>query len=870
MHSFFKTLLLGSLLTLTGVLIAAEVPSLQSGMLKDIDASADSYEYIGSNIIARGHVVIVYKHYHITAEKAIVNTKTQGIELIGNVTFATKDTSTRTVSPEQYEELQRDPRCSVKIIGRTTTTTGKQSIQVSVTRNTQFMRAERAYGNLASGVFQFQTFVFRNGIVYGSGDRAERLADGTLIVHDAKATTCEYMLDNHEHYSITADRLVVEPRDYAKGIQNYSTDHGDHSIWAYNTWLKFFDVPVLWLPALYKPRNTSGFGVRTAFGRTSRLGYFLRFSKNFDLLDEPYLNGDVMLDFYSERGWGYGINGNVIMPESKTDYLFYGIWDKKPYNYWSTSYDDGTPVNYFTRMKIPNYRYALMLSNVTHITPRLDFRGQVSLFSDYNFLRDYFPGIYAQNIQPPTNAALEYQFDRASLSLFTTLKVNSFDTVVQRIPSITLDIPRQELFANVYYQGMTSMDYLNMNWRSYDLDPKKGPVTQDQILRNYSSIRFDSLHMFYYPIQLDWLNIIPRAGMRFTAYSNTSENPITYDDLSVMLANDSPDGYPVYSMSKQYDNQGGAKLRVMGELGVQMNTKIYRSWNHVKNAYWELDGLRHVAVPYINYTYIPKPTLSADNIYYFDDIDRLTEQNFARIGIVNRLQTRRDGQIYEWFSMENYWDFHFTRQEGFKNIGDLSTIVRFNPFPGFSISSKLILDVGQSNDHDAQAVRNGVRVGRPGISSKWINRWETTVSYSFAKHWKVSAAYMYSDKYNQRTLYSMGSMLQQISATTTAETSYGRSQTISMGFDFPILYDYTKLKGGCFVSYDVEAALLRDLGFRVTRTFHCWDLSMLIGKRDYKNNGQTVNSFYVGFVVNLTDLPGFSLSGTAALDDSDS
>ena len=58
--------------------------------------------------------------------------------------------------------------------------------------------------------------------------------------------------------------------------------------------------------------------------------------------------------------------------------------------------------------------------------------------------------------------------------------------------------------------------------------------------------------------------------------------------------------------------------------------------------------------PFINYTYIPKPTEDRDHLYYFDDIDRIDEQNFMRFGVENRLQTRSGNGVRNILAMENY------------------------------------------------------------------------------------------------------------------------------------------------------------------------------------------------------------------------
>ena len=46
---------------------------------KEVDASADLYEYVGDNLIARGHVVIKYGDMTITADKAIINLESRDL-----------------------------------------------------------------------------------------------------------------------------------------------------------------------------------------------------------------------------------------------------------------------------------------------------------------------------------------------------------------------------------------------------------------------------------------------------------------------------------------------------------------------------------------------------------------------------------------------------------------------------------------------------------------------------------------------------------------------------------------------------------------------------------------------------------------------
>ncbi|MCK5845445.1 MAG: hypothetical protein KAG97_12100, partial [Victivallales bacterium] len=336
---------------------------------------------------------------------------------------------------------------------------------------------------------------------------------------------------------------------------------------------------------------------------------------------------------------------------------------------------------------------------------------------------------------------LEYQFDRFSAGALVRPRVNNFFSVVESLPEVRLDIPRQELFANIYYQGETTFNYRRMNWRHYDHPRSQG----GQDIKRYESARFDTLHMFYYPFKLAMFNFIPRAGIRMTAYSKTSKKKISDDDINNYFVVDSPSTDSGGNINN-YDSKGGSEFRFAGEVGMEVNTKIYRTWQTAKSAFWGVDGLRHVIVPYLNYNFIPEPSVDREHIYYFDDIDRIREQNFLRVGVKNRLETRRgnygDQEVYTWASLEHYLDFHFASEKNFNTVGDFGTILKFNPTPNFSSTMDLLCDVGQ---------------GR-------LNRFDFRLDYDINEDWKVFMGYYYQREYEQRSVYSMGSSLTDITS----------------------------------------------------------------------------------------------------------
>jgi LPS-assembly protein len=76
----------------------------------------------------------------------------------------------------------------------------------------------------------------------------------------------------------------------------------------------------------------------------------------------------------------------------------------------------------------------------------------------------------------------------------------------------------------------------------------------------------------------------------------------------------------------------------------------------------DVDGLRHIIEPSVNYVYVPRPSTPPAQLPQFDselpsllilaiqfpdynDIDSMDSQNVIRFGLRNTLQTKRDGQL---------------------------------------------------------------------------------------------------------------------------------------------------------------------------------------------------------------------------------
>jgi len=814
----------------------------KSGFKQFRDIKADNWSIVGDNVIVKGNVFIPYGNFTVYADKAIVNFKTKDFEAVGNIRIYQMVTEKTSVGLNKLAELVSYPQSTVNILGYSIGPTGRQLARVEVIYRGNMFKAKKVTGNLSTGYFQFVKFQARYDTFTVKSKFATRSPGGKVTIKNGEISSCSYLENNNEHYSVKCGSAVLTPQQTTGfGVSGGNPDLGDHSIWAKNCSYNVYGVPVLWLPFIYKPKDESLGLFQLQGGYNTFWGAFFLFSKRYKLSDSPYSSVRLMADYYSRRGFGYGADADIVTEFSKTRILGYGLYDNKPYG---TTQDSTSH-----RLEIPNARYNVRINNVTHLTPRLDFRGQFQLLSDYYFLYDFFKSQYNNNPEPSTYGAFEYQFDRFTASVFARARTNSFFNTVESLPTFRLNFPRQELFKNIYWEGETSIGYKSMKWREFDRPRTQGNLVDP---KNYQSTRFDTVNMFYYNLKLKNFSIIPRAGVRLTYYSRSSKQKVTSEDVSALCAVSAPEGNSNATVVN-YDAKGGGKVRFIGEFGVESTAKVSRSWLNVRNAYWRLDGLRHVIEPYMNYTFIPKPTVDRDHLYFFDEIDRIEKQNFVRLGIRNRLQTRRGSygneEIYSWFSMENYWDYHFESSNNLGHIGDFATKIYFQPCEKLSFLSFFAINASGKDS----IPKNSVEGGKSSVMD-WLNKWELMVRYMPTEDINMFFSYVVQNPYTTHSVYSMGSNFTEIQGGGVFDQRYTEFvQNLRFGFGLPLMPD-RKLRAEYEFFYDFQAGYMRQQQVKIIKKLHCWEAAIELSQNQQRNDDSSKE-------FNYTAMMTFTLTG---------
>ena len=671
---------------------------------------------------------------------------------------------------------------------------------VKLQRGVFVWEGDAVTGNLGTREFRVGEYRAKVEPWFFRGKTGVYNSKGEVEIGQAQMSSCSYLNETvpHPHYTLSARRIVYYPDGRYK---------------AYGMVVRFWGVPIT--PPITYSGNTqgnSGFSVRP--GYSSSWGAFLILGKTFDL--SRNLTVDTTLELRSKRGVAAGANATYKQGDSTTQALVYGMNDSKP---------PTTSEGQNRRFDETHDRYRVEAYHRTDFTNDLTLRARVDALSDVDMLEDWFENEYNSNPQPKTFVDATLDKERFSLSGYGRTRINSFESTVETLPGVRLQLPRQRLFDSpIYYQSETTVAHLKMRWRDYDFqrpDGEDGKPLAENL--DYEATRLDTTHMFYAPFKLqDVVQVVPRAGIRATYYDQSSKQTITTKDLNNMFIVDDPDNYNSTVPVKAYDDQGGQVTRVLGEGGIELSSKFYRSWQNLKNDSLQLDGLRHVVQPYANYTYVTNPNENRDNLYFFDEVDRLTEQNFLRVGVKQRWETRRSQRIYTLASLENYADFPFTNEDGqdeLDNPGYFGTRAAFSPREYLKFYGHLLADMGENK---VDSGRIGTNIGDP-----------KTVLWDFS--------YLYRDQYTPRTVYSMGSNLTTVGGDTIFPHSSNDGSFVTIGAAFPI---NPKTGGHVEYRYDILDNRFAAQIYEITRDLHCW-VGALRFEQDADGRSNVMLTFYL-------------------------
>jgi LPS-assembly protein len=520
--------------------------------------------------------------------------------------------------------------------------------QVRILREDQIWASEHLKYNFKTREMEAQQF--RTGkqpvFIQGEGLHGD-LSNRVYTATNAYVTTDDVAEPSAK---VKASRITIIP-----GVR----------VTAYNAVLYVEGVPVFYFP--YYSRNLGPRANNFTFipGYRSSYGAYILGSYKWFLSDE--FDGVMHLDYRARRGVGIGPDESFHFgPWGEGDLKYYYIYDQDP-----SASTDGPHIPAESRQRVDfNYR--------ANPATNLQFLGVVRYQTDTNVLHDFFENEYLKNPQPSTFFELNKFWQNFSLDTYVQPRVNDFLETVERLPEVRLTGFRQELGATpLYYQSQSSLGYYRRVF------PEEGTSL---LATNYDATRADTYQQILLPMTFfGWLNVTPHVGGRFTYYGEG--------------------GGPRASTEEIY--------RGVFDTGAELSFKASRTWPGMQSQLLDMDGVRHIVQPSATYMYVPNPNYRPTEVPQFDyqfpslrllpieypdnnAIDAIDGQDVMRVGVDNKLQSKREGKLVTVVDWNLYTDWRLQTQTNQTRFSDLYSDLLFKPRSWLTLESMLRYDVEDS------------------------------------------------------------------------------------------------------------------------------------------------------------------------------
>jgi lipopolysaccharide assembly outer membrane protein LptD (OstA) len=328
----------------------------------------------------------------------------------------------------------------------------------------------------------------------------------------------------------------------------------------------------------------------------------------------------------------------------------------------------------FTDEPIPEDRYRIWAGHQVELRTNLTAKGVVRYQSDQFVTRDFFESEYRDNVQPNTFVNINQRWSNFTLDVIAQPRVNDFFETVERLPDIKLTGLRQQIGVTpLYYESDSSVGYFRRKFSENDTNGLP-----------YAAMRADTFHQIVLPQTFfGWLNVTPRIGGRISHYSEAHMEGGVTDERS----------------------------RGVFNTGAEASFKLSRLWRDAESKLFQIDGLRHILQPSANYVYVPRPSARPRELPQFDytvpttrllpidfpdfnAIDSIDSQNVVRLGLRNKLQTKRKrvglDNLLNWAV---YTDWRLDHTNGQDTFSEIYSDADIRPFDWLTVSSEIRYDV---------------------------------------------------------------------------------------------------------------------------------------------------------------------------------
>lgn len=411
---------------------------------------------------------------------------------------------------------------------------------------------------------------------YAKAKEVQGVKKDVYKIRNGSMTTC--YLDK-PHYEIRAKKATM---------------YSEEKIIMYNVTIYVLGKPVFWLPIMDVPLNWPNIPIQGKTGYSQRYGAYIELVKGVTI--NKNLWGKAHADWRSKRGFGGGWDQYYEFEQyAKGSVKLYWTQDKEAPSPGHTDSVSGESDPYAETEERDRGR--ITWNHRTDIADNTNLLLRYHRADDEYVLQDFFEGEYRSDIQPTSFLTVNHNTERYGAMAHFEKKMNSYESMVERLPEIRLDWKNQPFFKDlIFNESRIQFDNLAKRFDRSDY--------------NEDVVRTDAYSRFYMPLRWKGISLTPFAGYRGTEYSR---------QLTTSKS--------VYRSAMDY--------------GVDTRTHFYKTHDvSFHKAGIEINQLRHIIEPSVRFEGTSS-TLSDDHIAHFDTTDRIDDSSQVIFGLDNRLQTKR-------------------------------------------------------------------------------------------------------------------------------------------------------------------------------------------------------------------------------------
>lgn len=504
------------------------------------------------------------------------------------------------------------------------------------------------------------------------------------------------------------------------------------------------EVPVFWFPYLFAFTNNTGFTLRP--GYDSRWGYYMLTGYSFPIGDGGNIIGTVNADYRTELGFGIGFDSEFKFGEddrSFGEFKSYYAYDIDPQDRVGGPGEPREPGDH-DRYRV-TFQNLTFLTDDIYATFDINKLSDIDFLEDYfpNEYRvdpqpDNFIGLtkwdefytltlltrwqmndFFQTTERLPELALDIKQHRifdlpvyydGENSIGYYRRAFPDGSILPNYDATRFDTFHQLSYPKTYFGWLSLIPKVGFRGTYYSKTGRTIEVLSDQQINQINTIRERAMTN---------RSMAAQQGAQASALQsqlNATTNPTTRARLQSQIEALQNSQQVQLAQAETLDAQanaiesgdvlngyaldsGGGTFRPIVNIGFEGSFKLAKRYETIQSKALGLDGVLHTMQPYFNYSYVYNAGLDRNEILQFDRvvpateplplnfpefvaIDSIDDWSILRLGVRNRLTTRRGDDNWEWFFVDSFIDLNFQNPYVDDDAGTISNYfsrVEFRP-----------------------------------------------------------------------------------------------------------------------------------------------------------------------------------------------